>query len=84
VIEQTPAAACLAFRDIALETEDGERHHGWWMAAKPAPVGHVLLCHGNAGKVGDRVLHAELLLAAGFDMLLFDYRPIPRCLPAGK
>jgi hypothetical protein len=33
-----------------------------------------VLCHGNAGKVGDRVLHAELLLAAGFDMLLFDYR----------
>ena len=74
LIEQTPAAAGLAFSDIALETEDGERLHGWWMAAKPAPVGHVLLCHGNAGNVGDRVLHAELLCAAGFDVLLFDYR----------
>jgi pimeloyl-ACP methyl ester carboxylesterase len=34
----------------------------------------VLLCHGNAGNVGDRVLHAGLLAAAGFDVLLFDYR----------
>lgn len=34
----------------------------------------MLLCHGNAGNIGDRVLHAELLTAAGFDVLLFDYR----------
>lgn len=34
----------------------------------------MLLCHGNAGNVGDRVLHADLLTAAGFDVLLFDYR----------
>jgi len=34
----------------------------------------VLLCHGNAGNAGDRVLHAALLTAAGFDVLLFDYR----------
>ena len=30
--------------------------------------------HGNAGDVGDRVLHAALLTAGGFDVLLFDYR----------
>ena len=34
----------------------------------------MLLCHGNAGNVGDRVLHAALLSKAGFDVLLFDYR----------
>jgi fermentation-respiration switch protein FrsA (DUF1100 family) len=37
-------------------------------------LGHVLLCHGNAGNVADRVPHATLLSAAGFDVLLFDYR----------
>jgi hypothetical protein len=37
-------------------------------------VGHVLHCHGNAGNVADRVPHARLLAAAGFDVLLFDYR----------
>ena len=34
----------------------------------------MLVFHGNAGNIGDRVLHAELLTAAGFDVLLFDYR----------
>ena len=34
----------------------------------------MLLCHGNAGNVGDRVIHAALLCAAGLDVLLFDYR----------
>ncbi len=34
----------------------------------------MLLCHGNAGNVGDRVMHAALLSKVGFDVLLFDYR----------
>ena len=73
-VVRTPASAALTFRDIALVTSDGERLHGWWIERRAAALGHVLLCHGNAGNVGDRVLHAELLTAAGFDVLLFDYR----------
>lgn len=73
-IAETPGDAGLHYRDLALETEDGERLHGWWINARSAPVGHVLLCHGNAGNVGERILHASLLTAAGFDVLLFDYR----------
>jgi fermentation-respiration switch protein FrsA (DUF1100 family) len=73
-IDATPAAVSRDFRDVDIETEDGERLHGWWVPGAAAAVGHVLLCHGNAGNVGDRVLHAALLTAAGFDVLLFDYR----------
>ena len=73
-ILQTPAAAGLAYDDVAIETEDGERLHGWWVPARGEPLGQVLLCHGNAGNVGDRVLHLALLSAAGFDVLAFDYR----------
>jgi fermentation-respiration switch protein FrsA (DUF1100 family) len=73
-LEQTPAQAGLRYRDLELDTEDGEWLHGWWVDARSASVGHVLLCHGNAGNVGDRVLHAALLAAVGFDVLLFDYR----------
>ena len=57
-----------------MKTDDGERLHGWWIGARTESLGHLLLCHGNAGNVGDRVLHAALLTAAGFDVLLFDYR----------
>jgi fermentation-respiration switch protein FrsA (DUF1100 family) len=69
-VERTPAE----FRDVGFGTEDGERLHGWWVAGSRPVVGHVLLCHGNAGNVGDRVLHAALLAAARLDVLLFDYR----------
>jgi fermentation-respiration switch protein FrsA (DUF1100 family) len=73
-IEQTPADAGLAFRDLTFATEDGERLHGWWIPRRAGALGHVLLCHGNAGNIGDRLLHAAVLTAAGFDVLLFDYR----------
>jgi len=73
-IVETPGGAGLEYRGLALDTDDGERLHGWWISARGESLGHLLLCHGNAGNIGDRVLHAELLTAAGFDVLLFDYR----------
>src|SRR5215210_1013193 len=73
-VGQTPAAAGLPFLDVTFETDDGERLHGWWVPARAPSSGHVLLCHGNAGNIGDRVRHVELLRAAGLDVLAFDYR----------
>ena len=73
-ILETPDGIGLDYRDLAPVTEDGEQLHGWWITARTESVGHMLLCHGNAGNVGDRVLHAALLTTAGFDVLLFDYR----------
>ena len=73
-IEQTPADAGLEFEEVVLETEDGERLGAWWIPSRTTTIGHLLLCHGNAGNVGDRVPHARLLADAGFDVLLFDYR----------
>jgi pimeloyl-ACP methyl ester carboxylesterase len=73
-IIETPEHARLDYRDLRMATDDGERLHGWWIDAQKDSLGHLLLCHGNAGNVGDRVLHAALLTATGFDVLLFDYR----------
>ncbi|MGP0050704.1 MAG: alpha/beta hydrolase [Solirubrobacteraceae bacterium] len=64
----------LRHRELALRTDDGERLHGWWIESRSATIGHLLLCHGNAGNIADRLPHAALLSAAGFDVLLFDYR----------
>ncbi|MGH2953440.1 MAG: alpha/beta hydrolase [Solirubrobacterales bacterium] len=74
VIIETPDGAGLDYRGLRLQTDDGQRLHGWWIGARTDPLGHLLLCHGNAGNIGDRVLHAALLTATGFDVLLFDYR----------
>ena len=73
-IVATPAQAGLDYMDLQFETEDGERLHGWWIGNETNRLGHLLLCHGNAGNVGDRIPHAALLTTAGFDLLLFDYR----------
>jgi fermentation-respiration switch protein FrsA (DUF1100 family) len=73
-IIETPDRAGLDFRELVLPTDDGERLHGWWIPARADSLGHLLLCHGNAGNVGDRVLHAAMLTGVGFDVLLFDYR----------
>jgi uncharacterized protein len=73
-LARTPADLGLAAREVAIDTDDGERLHGWFVAAQAPARGHVLLCHGNAGNVGDRVEHAQLLTGVGFDVLLFDYR----------
>jgi fermentation-respiration switch protein FrsA (DUF1100 family) len=73
-ILQTPADAGLAYQELEFATDDGQRLHGWWISAKAKPLGRLLFFHGNAGNIGDRVLNAALLSAAGFDVLLFDYR----------
>jgi fermentation-respiration switch protein FrsA (DUF1100 family) len=73
-ITQTPEQAGLDHRELWFDSADGERLHGWWIARRAPARGHVLLMHGNAGNIGDRLLHAQHLTAAGFDVLLFDWR----------
>lgn len=73
-IAGTPAEAGLTYDDVDLTTDDGQRLHGWWVQRRAPGRGHVLLCHGNAGNVGDRIAHAAVLTGVGFDVLLFDYR----------
>ncbi|MGW4740884.1 alpha/beta hydrolase [Nocardia xishanensis] len=72
-IGETPGTVGLEYADLSLSTEDGETLHAWWLPA-PRSIGHVLFAHGNAGNLGDRVAIYALLVAAGFDVLAFDYR----------
>ena len=71
---RTVPAAPVPFVDRCFEASDGTRLHGWWLRAQAPAAGHLLLCHGNAGNVADRLPHARLLAAKGLDVLLFDYR----------
>jgi fermentation-respiration switch protein FrsA (DUF1100 family) len=74
-IAQTPADFGLPHRDLQFATGDGQRLHGWWITTEHSPPrGHILLCHGNGGNISGRLIDAELLTRAGFNLLLFDYR----------
>ncbi|MBJ8339970.1 alpha/beta hydrolase [Antrihabitans sp. YC3-6] len=75
VILTTPADVDLVYTDLRFVTEDGVTVNGWWLPTPIAPSrGHILFAHGNGANIGDWILPAALLVAAGFDVMLFDYR----------
>lgn len=69
----TPAELGLAFRELALTTSDGVRLHGWFVPVADAR-GAVLVAHGNAGSVEDRIGLARTFAELGWAVLLYDYR----------
>lgn len=69
----TPADAGLVYEDVSFLAEDDARLHGWWIAADHAP-GTLIVCHGNAGNMGDRVGLAADLHRLGLNLFMFDYR----------
>ena len=73
--DDLPGNHGLAHEDVEAPTADGEKLHGWWIAAPAASrLGHLIHFHGNAGNISHRLADASALSAAGFDVLLFDYR----------
>ncbi|MET0316448.1 MAG: alpha/beta hydrolase [Rhodococcus fascians] len=73
-VPYTPAIAGLDYVELDFDASDGVALHGWWMPTTAKKRGHILFAHGNGGSITDRILHAHLLVDAGFDVLLFDYR----------
>jgi fermentation-respiration switch protein FrsA (DUF1100 family) len=69
-----PGAVGLEFRDLTLETQDGERIHAWYVPGDDPARGAVLVCHGNAGNIAGRIVHAQAFRSMGLGVLLFDYR----------
>ncbi|WP_330181801.1 alpha/beta hydrolase [Nocardia sp. NBC_01503] len=70
----TPEQFGVPFEDLSLRTADGESINAWFVRAVGKPLGHILFAHGNGGNIGDRSPVLALLAAAGFDVLIFDYR----------
>jgi fermentation-respiration switch protein FrsA (DUF1100 family) len=72
----TPRVAGLAYSEVDLRSADGVRLHGWWLPAKAGePVkGTVLHLHGNGGNLSRHLGGSWWLPAAGYQVLLLDYR----------
>lgn len=69
----TPTAYGLEHRELELTTTDGERLHAWFVPRAEA-VKAVLVCHGNAGSIEQRIQLARAFHELGWSVLLFDYR----------
>ena len=69
----TPALVQLPFENVLIATEDGETLAAWWVPVDAAR-GTVLLLHGNAGSIADRIDYLPHFAAMGYAVLLVDYR----------
>jgi len=75
----TPAALDLPFEEVFLESEPGVRVHAWFIKARgERPSATVLLSHGNAGNMADRLDRVRSLRELNVDFLLYDYRGFGR------
>lgn len=72
-IEATPGHFRVPYEEVRLLASDGETIMGWFVPAE-IPVATILFLHGNAGNIGDRVRLLLDLRAAGFSVLMIDYR----------
>jgi fermentation-respiration switch protein FrsA (DUF1100 family) len=73
----TPTDIALQYEDIFISTADNIRIHGWFIPAT-APQGVILLCHGNAGNISDRLELLRIFNGLSLDVLIFDYRGFGR------
>lgn len=71
---QNPARLGLAYQDVVLIEADGTRIDGWWLPASAPLKGTVYYLHGNAQNISTHIMNVAWLPAAGYQVLLIDYR----------
>jgi uncharacterized protein len=65
------------FQDIYFNASDGVRLNAWFFPAdtnSPRRRFVMLVCHGNGGNISHRLDLCRVLLGAGVNVLIFDYR----------
>lgn len=63
----------LPFDDVWLTTCDSVQIHGWFLPREDA-LATMLFLHGNAGNISHRLDNLRVLVEAGFQVLIVDYR----------
>lgn len=76
-IHSTPGDLGQAYENVEIETEDGIQIHGWFMPAENDER-TIILFHGNAGNIADRVYFLNDLKELGLNIFIFDYRGFGR------
>ena len=77
VLVATGAELGRPFEEVVFHASDHTRLHGWFFPANTNSTRRnlaVLYCHGNGGNISHRLDTCAALLAAGANVLAFDYR----------
>lgn len=72
----------IPHEDVRIVSKDGTALHGWFLKAQGEAKGTVVFLHGNAQNLTAHVLYVDWLPAAGYNVLIADYRGYGRS--AGK
>lgn len=59
---------------VWMDGTDGLRLHGWFLKAEGEAQGTIVFLHGNAQNLTSHVAYVNWLPAAGYNVLLVDYR----------
>ncbi|MBN1137718.1 MAG: alpha/beta fold hydrolase [Anaerolineae bacterium] len=70
---RSPAEYGLVFEEVTFQAADGLTLHGWWIPAVGSDRA-VVIMHGHGGSMDWDIHRAPALHAAGFNVLLFDFR----------
>ena len=69
-----PKKLGLTPKEVAFDSEDGEKIHAWLFEAKQQPAkGTILFFHGNAENLTAHYVQLSWLPAEGYNYLIFDY-----------
>lgn len=60
--------------DVWMASNGGHKLHGWFLRAEGEPRATVVYLHGNAQNLTAHVLYVDWLPAAGYNVLIVDYR----------
>lgn len=71
---ETQVGYTIAHEDVWISSRDGTRLHGWFLKAQGEARGTVVFLHGNAQNLTSHVLYVDWLPAAGYHVLIADYR----------
>jgi uncharacterized protein len=69
---RTPADLGASYEDVTLNSQDGVRLSGWYVPSRNGAA--VILLHGHGGNRLGVMFHAEVLIKAGYGVLMFDLR----------
>lgn len=76
-LHMDPGDLGIAYEEVAIVTKDSVTLHGWFIPAEDRER-VIILFHGNAGNIADRVFFVSSLRRLGIPILIFDYRGFGR------
>lgn len=71
-IYRTPGAVGLEYEDVFFQSVNDWQIHGWFVPARQARA-TVLLSHGNAGNISDRLETIRILNSLNLNVFIYDY-----------